>query len=283
MTSSRSFGRYALSICGAIAMLAGCGGSQPPIGAPGTMPQSNAKAPLSYEVLFSFDGSDGTTPYASLVNVNGTLYGTTAGYFSNGTVFSLSTTGMEDVLYRFGGAPDGALPFAGLINVNGTLYGTTEFGGRYHRKKGGYGTVFSVSTTGTERVVHSFRGRPDGDRPFATLIDMGGTLYGTTRDGGTKHEGTVFSISTTGAEHVLYSFGGSSSDGSEPDASLIDVSGTLYGTTQLGGTYGAGTVFSIQYDRRGARAVQLRRQQLRWLGAPRELDRRERYALRHYI
>jgi hypothetical protein len=35
---SSDFGRYALSSCVAVAMLAGCGGSQPPIGAPGAMP-----------------------------------------------------------------------------------------------------------------------------------------------------------------------------------------------------------------------------------------------------
>jgi hypothetical protein len=39
---SVDFGRYALSSCVATAMLAGCGGSQPPIGAPGAMPQSVA-------------------------------------------------------------------------------------------------------------------------------------------------------------------------------------------------------------------------------------------------
>ncbi len=33
----RTLARYALSI--GVAMLAGCGGSQPPIGAPGAMPQ----------------------------------------------------------------------------------------------------------------------------------------------------------------------------------------------------------------------------------------------------
>jgi hypothetical protein len=35
------FRRYALSACVSVAMLAGCGGSQPPIGAPGAMPQSS--------------------------------------------------------------------------------------------------------------------------------------------------------------------------------------------------------------------------------------------------
>ena len=41
---SLDFSRYALSSCVAAAMLAGCGGSQPPIGAPGAMPQTSASA-----------------------------------------------------------------------------------------------------------------------------------------------------------------------------------------------------------------------------------------------
>jgi hypothetical protein len=36
------FGRHALGVCVTIAMLAGCGGSQPPIGAPGATPQRHA-------------------------------------------------------------------------------------------------------------------------------------------------------------------------------------------------------------------------------------------------
>ena len=35
-------GRYALTSCVAAAIFAGCGGSQPPIGAPGAMPQLGA-------------------------------------------------------------------------------------------------------------------------------------------------------------------------------------------------------------------------------------------------
>ena len=34
------FNRYLLAFCVASALLAGCGGSQAPIGAPGAMPQS---------------------------------------------------------------------------------------------------------------------------------------------------------------------------------------------------------------------------------------------------
>ncbi len=38
---SFAFGRYRISIGTAAALLAACGGSQPPIGAPGAMPPSS--------------------------------------------------------------------------------------------------------------------------------------------------------------------------------------------------------------------------------------------------
>jgi uncharacterized repeat protein (TIGR03803 family) len=243
----------------AAALLAACGGAPLPIGAPAEMPQSRAivsnrtiardvePAASSYRVLYSFgDGSDGHHPYTGLIDVNGTLYGTTyeGGKYNKGTVFRITTTGTEHVLHSFGRPRhDGTNPSAGLIDVGGTLYGTTSSGGTYNS-----GTVFSISTTGTEHVLHSFV-NTEGEGPAASLIDVRGTLYGTTGGGGPYTQGTVFSISITGTFHVLHNFGYytySYSDGAFPEASLIDVKGTLYGTTYEGGTYhGQGTVFSI--------------------------------------
>jgi uncharacterized repeat protein (TIGR03803 family) len=82
------------------------------------------------------------------------------------------------------------------------------------------------------------------------LIEVSGTLYGTTISGGAHSYGTAFSITTTGDEHVLHSFSGAPDDGADPVASLIDVNGMLYGTTIGGGTYydtygGDGTVFAL--------------------------------------
>ena len=189
-------------------------------------------------------------PYASLINVSGTLYGTTyyGGTHNAGTIFSISTAGSVHVLYSFGSRFDGANPVANLVNVGGKLYGTTLFGGRY-----GGGTVFTVSTTGKEHRLHSFGSTSsDGHWPSAGLIEVKGTLYGTTEEGGAYAAGTVFSITTSGTEHVLHSFG-SGSDGDVPSGGLIDVSGTLYrgtlyGTTFEGGASGDGTVFSITTD-----------------------------------
>jgi uncharacterized repeat protein (TIGR03803 family) len=99
-------------------------------------------------VLYSFGGSkDGAVPYAGLMNVNGTLYGTTENggvrckALGCGTAFSITTSGKETVLHRFQGYEGGgALPYAGLINVKDRLYGTTYRGGNNRQ-----GLVFSLS------------------------------------------------------------------------------------------------------------------------------------------
>jgi len=182
-------------------------------------------------------GSDGWDPFAGLLDVNGTLYGTTrygggsgcAEYFGCGTIYATSADGHEKVVFAFDNYANGTQPFDGLVGVNGTLYGTTWHGGASNN-----GTVFSLTKTGVEKVLHSFGDPPDGALPYAGLIDVKGTLYGTTWAGGSECGslgcGTVFSITTSGAEKVIYSFTGGS-DGSYPSAGLTAVNGLMYGTT----------------------------------------------------
>jgi uncharacterized repeat protein (TIGR03803 family) len=102
------------------------------------------------------------------------------------------------------------------------------------------------SAAGAEKfsVLYSFKGPPDGQLPDAALIDLGGTLYGTTEEGGAHGYGTVFSLTPAGAETVLYSFKGGA-DGVSPNPGLINVGGVLYGTTYGGGLNNCGTVFTV--------------------------------------
>jgi uncharacterized repeat protein (TIGR03803 family) len=206
-------------------------------------------------VVYSFGSvaNDGIFPAAGLIDVGGTLYGTTANTAGDaprdGTVFSVTPSGVEKVVYSFGSAPhDGANPQAGLIEVGGKLYGTTYNGG-----SASGGTVFSVTPLGVEKAVYSFGSvAHDGANPEAALIDVGGTLYGTTRYGGRSTQcaggcGTVFSVTRSGVEKVVYSFGSVANDAVNPQTGLIDVAGTLYGTTSTGGSAacGCGAVFSV--------------------------------------
>ena len=209
-------------------------------------------------LLYSFPTiKHGTNPTAGLINIAGTLYGTTptGGRVADcphvkrgpaagcGTVFSLNPNrGKEKVLYAFQGGRDGAHPAAGLINVGGMLYGTTASGGA-----SGLGTVFSLNpANGAEKIVYAFEGSGDGATPKAGLLDVDGVVFGTTTYGGSSCScGTVFSLNpATGVFKVVYAFK-VSPDGQSPFASLLNVGKTLYGTTYTGGTGRSGTLFSV--------------------------------------
>lgn len=199
----------------------------------------------SENVLYSFTGgSDGNNAGTSLIVIGGQLYGTanSGGASDYGTVFTVNpTTGAEKVLYSFQGGSDGSYPAASLTAVNGFLYGTTASGGKHDA-----GTVFAVDPKiGIEKAIYSFAGGSDGSRPEASLVAINGQLYGTTLYGGRASDGSVFTINPkTGAEKILHSFGGKR-DGYQPEASLIAVNGQLYGATTYGGSYGRGTVFTV--------------------------------------
>ena len=55
------------------------------------------------------------------------------------------------------------------------------------------GTVFSVTPSGTERLLTAFV-YSDGSAPYGGLINIHRTLYGTTSAGGTYNDGTVYSV-----------------------------------------------------------------------------------------
>lgn len=141
-------------------------------------------------ILHTFKG-EAASPMAGLIDMNGLLYGTAyhAGAYHNGAVFAMTPSGTVKLLYRFKGKSDGAGPSAELTDVNGTLYGTTFAGGGSSNcfilyGYNGCGTIFSITPAGTETVLYRFTGGADGAGPRAKLLNVNGTLYGTTAYGG---------------------------------------------------------------------------------------------------
>jgi uncharacterized repeat protein (TIGR03803 family) len=201
------------------------------------------------KVIYSFQGgSDGAGPSAPLLAIGGKLYGTTAGggitgpSGGYGTVFVVTTSGSEKVLYRFtGGYVDGRNPISGLINFKGKLYGITITGGRH-----GGGTFYSVTRSGNEKVLHDFGGLNDGYYASTGLTLVGNMFYGMTEKGETESEvGTVYQVTPTGHEHVIYAFACCADGASPSGGSLTNVNGLLYGVTPGGGKSKLGALFSI--------------------------------------
>jgi len=213
----------------------------------GTVYMLDAANGYALTTLHSFEGPDGSAPYAALVtDASGNLYGTTSsGGTSNfGTVFKLDAANgyVLTTLHSFDGS-DGWSPYAELIaDASGNLYGTTP------GSSGGIGTVFKLDAANGYALttLHGFSG-PDGGGPVAALIaDASGNLYGTTSGGGQSGFGTVFKLDAANdyALTTLHSFDGP--DGANPQAALIACnSGNLYGTTSGGGLSDLGTVFKL--------------------------------------
>ncbi|MGC1380109.1 MAG: choice-of-anchor tandem repeat GloVer-containing protein [Candidatus Baltobacteraceae bacterium] len=214
-------------------------------------------------VLHSFAGSpgDGGHPSTALLVYNGELYGTARAGGKNpagGAAYKIDAFGDVKLLHSFGVLPnDGSNPAGDLIALNGELYGTTLHGGDVGR---GYGTVFSMTPSGSEHVLHSFGAGTDGAFPLAGLHFLNGWLYGTTSGGGmsarksnqcisfgaaTYKCGIIFRIDRFGDERVVYRFKGDP-DGANPEAGLTVLDGALYGDTYWGGTsVYYGTIFRI--------------------------------------
>jgi uncharacterized repeat protein (TIGR03803 family) len=129
--------------------------------------------------------------------------------------------------------------------LDGNLYGTSYGGGN------GYGTIFSVSTGGTLKVLYTFchlAGCADGEFPDGGLVlGTDGAFYGTTHQGGAG-SGTVFRITKAGVFSTLYTFctAANCSDGELPQGELVQGrDGRFYGTTEGSGNVGNGTAFAI--------------------------------------
>jgi uncharacterized repeat protein (TIGR03803 family) len=212
-------------------------------------------------VLHAFNGTDGYFPISGVVqDAAGNFYVATefGGSANLGVLLKLNKSGKETILHNFtGAAGDGAYPAdRGTLvrDVKGNLYGTTYFGGDLKcDPPHGCGIVFRLDPSGKVTVLYTFKSKEAS--PIAGLIpDAEGNLYGTTTGYDCEsHFGDVFKLDTSGKETILHTFSGKSDGGCPQSPLLRDVTGNLYGTTAIGGTFGFGVVFKL--DRSGKETV----------------------------
>ena len=251
---SRMFGLFALGFAACMAL---------------PLAQAEAKG---FTVVYTFKGGkDGAQPSsqgALIADAAGNLYGATGSSSGtdgsvHGTIFKLTPSGGETVLYRFSGNTYGTFPLGNLVrNSEGNLYGVTGGppcgGNNTCRPCGAHcGTVFKLTPQGGLTVLFRFTegrsGEKNGLWPAGGLVgDDTGNLYGTTSAGGGTHSiGTLFKITPDGTYKVLHKFQ-PDTEGYNPEAALIrDPHGNLYGTLyQGGGTFcfeGCGAVFELSH------------------------------------
>jgi len=207
-------------------------------------------------------GAEGCNPIAGpTIDRGGNLYGTASGCGSGpGTVFKLTHTGTSwvlNVLYNFTDENDIGAPWARVVfGPDGALYGTTS-----GRTETLYGTVFrlrppsspchAVLCPWTHTLLYPFTDAANGRGPgYGDLaFDAAGNIYGTTIVGGANGAGTVYKVTHSNGgwtESVLYSFSTSDLGGYYPYGGVtLDSAGNVYGTAEVGGIYGGGTLFKL--------------------------------------
>jgi uncharacterized repeat protein (TIGR03803 family) len=207
---------------------------------------------------------------------DGVVYGAAAyaSSVSGGLIYRAKVDGSEiRTLYQI--PPGEAVDLAAgpLLASDGRLYGTTKFG--RSGEANGAGTIYRVSTTGTEfTVIHRFAPvtrdtetsrafNAEGAYPEAELYEGSDTwLYGVARFGGPGGTGTVFKVTREGTGfEVLHAFDANTStqalvtvnaDGAYPVTQLVQgADGYLYGVTPAGGEHGNGTVYRLRTDGTG--------------------------------
>jgi len=221
----------------------------------------NGSGAYTYRTIYSFtSGKDGGRPNSVVIDSTGDLFvsttqgGVTTGFCTNlrgcGTIdeFKPNSSGNfgGHVVYAFQGKRDGAFPVGLSFDNSGNLFGSTVYGGLDSVCTGsflGCGVVFKFSPISggglRGQTIYLFTNGSDG--AYANTVpsfDSSGNVYVASQQASTcSFCGSAIKLTPSGGnytESTLYSFTGGT-DGGVSNRLYVDSSGTIYGTTLLGG------------------------------------------------
>jgi uncharacterized repeat protein (TIGR03803 family) len=206
---------------------------------------TNSQAQFSVLYNFNTKGTDGANPANPGILAqgrDGNMYGTTVNGGTNGvgTVFQITPSGKETVIYNCTQA-QGYAPYAGLtLGTDGNLYGAMLYGGT-----SGFGTIFQITPSGSLTVLYPFTGGTDGRYPAAPpVLGSDGNWYGTTQ-GDFSNNGTLYQLTPAGKFKLLYTFAGPQGSDQPRTPLLLATNGYFYGNTEIGGKDNQGILFSL--------------------------------------
>ena len=200
-------------------------------------------------VVHSFSGTDGSSPGGGLtLATNGNFYGTTVmGGTSNlGVLYSITATGALTVLHNFAGGSDGEYPYGPPIQAtDGNFYGATAGAPDTSNPA----TIYKLTSAGVYSVIFTFSQSTTGVAVYGLVQGSDGNLYAAANAGGADNSGTIVKVTTSGVLKGTHTFNPSNDGGHGPTypvaPPMLASNGTLYGTTEGGGTYGGGTLYDI--------------------------------------
>ena len=235
--------------------------------------------------LCMFNGTMGLNPLSltSDSKYPGVLFGTTIGATPEapyGTVFQASLEGRVKTIKNFKDPTEGSHPFGVMVGSDGFLYGATRDGGYVGmgNPAAGGGVVYRISPAGPAgfasgagfEVLHKLNAVGDGSASQAQLVEVKTPvidpvtrlpgmektfLYGTAAATGEGLRGVIFRVDaaqTKDSYEVVYTFPNDwSASGSFPSSTMITATDpntnkpVVYGTTNVGGLGGGGTVFRL--------------------------------------
>jgi uncharacterized repeat protein (TIGR03803 family) len=205
------------------------------------------------EVLYNFGPApDGMWPGGGLVSYGGDYYGVTIGGGANvcnnggcGTVFKITPSGKETVLYNFTGGSDGQNPDVIVGTYKGNLYGLSR------TQDNAGAAIFEINAAGDFSIAYN-----GSYVSQISYIIMGpdGSLYasssgGDVSSGAPTGFGQILKLTPTGGGNgtvtVLHEF--DNTDGSilNPFQDLVLHGDVLYGTTNYGGSSNDGVIYKL--------------------------------------
>jgi uncharacterized repeat protein (TIGR03803 family) len=216
---------------------------------------ATAASAQTFNLLATFDGSNGAQPGSLVQGLDGNLYGTTGvgGTYQWGTVFQVTPAGSLTTLWSFckvKDCPDGQNPGGLMLGEDGNFYGGTAYGGTHSG-----GTIFRITTAGVRSTVYNFCAQAncsDGAISSGLVQSAAGTFFGTTLQGGNAgSDGTIFRSAGAHTVTTLHTFcsRANCADGGYPSGLIQAANGNFYGTTSIGGSSNQyeiyGTIFRM--------------------------------------
>lgn len=198
---------------------------------------THASFAQTYNVLQSFTGPNGGTPYGPLVQgFDGRLYGTTStdggGYYPAGTVFRITTAGQLTTLNNFcpTSTCNASGPEVGVTQgTDGYFYGTTM----------GNFSIFKMNSAGQMAILHTFAAGTGWPGINGLIQSADSNLYGLTDF---ESNGSFYKITPTGVFTTVATLNG------YPDGFTQSPQGDFYVSNGSGGAHNFGAIQKVSPD-----------------------------------